>query len=402
VHQVLQQQTAAHRGGRLSLAQIAAQIAVARAVEEYGLRRIIGFHGRVERSRLFTETLSRTAAGLTGVPVEALHIEAGTSADTRVRALERLENPGGHRATVLSNVATLTEGVNVPAVDGVIFADPKSSKIAIAQAVGRALRLAPGKERPSVIVLPVYLAPDESPERALASSDFRHVWAVLTALRDFDERLDTRLVTASQNLGEREVTGDGTVKLPDAIDLLGSGVTGHKLRDALHIHILNHTTEPWHIRYGRLRAHMQRTGRVPKNSYVTPQGDPLGRFAAAQKTAFTRGLLPPERAALLEALPGWVWARPQVRYPDFDQQELDTLVVDWFKQSRDRRLDEDTKHQRKLAIARRCRELIPGFKYSLSQQRARVNNALMEMQVYLGRVEAWERRVAQEKNADSG
>ncbi|ONK13250.1 DEAD/DEAH box helicase [Streptomyces sp. MP131-18] len=402
VHQVLQQQTAASRGDRLSLAQIAAQIAVARAVEEYGLRRIIGFHGRVERSRLFTETLSRTAAGLTGVPVEALHIDAGTPAEKRLRALERLENPGRDGATVLSNVATLTEGVNVPAVDGVIFADPKTSKIAIAQAVGRALRLAPGKERPSVIVLPVYLSPDESPEQALASSDFRHVWAVLSALRDFDERLDTRLVAASQKLGERDVTGDGNVNLPDAIDLLGSGVTGHKLRDALHIHILNHTTEPWHIRYGRLRAHMRRTGRVPKNSYVTPRGDPLGRFAAAQKMAFTKGLLARERAALLEALPGWAWARPQVRYPEVDQQELDTLVLDWFKHSRDHRLDEDTRHQRKLAIARQCRKLIPGFKYSISKQRQRVNNALMEMQVYLDRVEARERRAAQERNADSG
>jgi predicted helicase len=64
---------------------------------------------------------------------------------------------------VLINARCLTEGVDVPAIDGVAFVDPRSSCVDSVQAVGRELRTAPGKTVGTVL-LPVYLSADDDPE----------------------------------------------------------------------------------------------------------------------------------------------------------------------------------------------------------------------------------------------
>ncbi|MDJ0463069.1 DEAD/DEAH box helicase [Streptomyces sp. H27-C3] len=381
VHQVLLEQTSLPRGDELTTSQVAAQIAVARAVEEYGLRRIIAFHGRRERSRVFTNTLGSTASTVTRVPIEALHVDGTSNPSERRAVLAKLANPDEGGATVLSNIQVLTEGVDVPSVDSVVFADPKTSKIAIAQAVGRALRLHPGKDKPSVIVLPVYLAPGESPETVLEGSDFRHVWAVLSSLRDFDERMDSSFSQARMEFGEQEFTGqDRSVSLPSAIEILGEdGVLQSKLHEALKLHILTNTTESWLDRYGKLKAYLEFTGDVPKNSYVTPQGDALGSFAASQKTNYKKGVLLPSRAELLEKLPGWNWGKRQERYPEIDEPALMELVDEFNNVLRDHSVESELRSMRMIKLAYRCERLVPEFKWPPSKYRAFVNNAVGTM-----------------------
>lgn len=77
--------------------------------------------------------------------------------------------------SVLATARILTEGVDVPAVDTVIFGEPRTSAVDIVQAVGRAMRTAPGKTRGRV-VLAVELPPELDEDTALAGSTWRHVW----------------------------------------------------------------------------------------------------------------------------------------------------------------------------------------------------------------------------------
>ncbi|MFI2616610.1 DEAD/DEAH box helicase family protein [Streptomyces sp. NPDC018584] len=381
VHQVLLSQQGMPRQEELTTSQVASQIAVARAIEEYGLRRIIAFHGRRDRSRVFTDTLTNTAAKVTSVPIQALHIDGLSSPPERRAVLDRLANPTEGSATVLSNIQVLTEGVDVPSVDSVVFADPKTSKIAIAQAVGRALRLHPGKDKPSVIVLPVYLAPGESPEAVLAGSDFRHVWAVLSSLRDFDERMDATFTQARMDLGEREFTGkDEAIAWPSTIDILGEEESlQDKLHEALKLHLLTNVTESWLDRYGKLKAYMEFTGDMPKNSYVTPQGDALGNFAASQKTNYKRGTLLPSRVELLEALPGWDWGKRQEKYPAFDNDVFMAKVMEFIDVMRDHSIDTSLRNIRMIKLAYQFHDFLPGFKYPATKYKAAVNNAVMAM-----------------------
>ena len=92
---------------------------------------------------------------------------------------------------MISNARVLTEGVDVPALDAVVFLAPRKSKIDIVQAVGRVMRTCPGKKI-GYIVIPVVVPEGKAvtDTEVLDSSDFDVVWDVVRALRSHDERMD--------------------------------------------------------------------------------------------------------------------------------------------------------------------------------------------------------------------
>jgi predicted helicase len=90
--------------------------------------------------------------------------------------------------------------VDVPALDGVAFVDPKRSEIDIIQAVGRAIRRSEGKET-GTIVIPVFLSDLDDPDEVIGASEFDQVWKVVNALRSHDTALGDVLVELRMNLG---------------------------------------------------------------------------------------------------------------------------------------------------------------------------------------------------------
>jgi len=94
---------------------------------------------------------------------------------------------------ILSNARCLSEGIDVPALDAVLFMSPRNSHVDIVQAVGRAMRKAEGKEY-GYIILPIAVPAGMDPERALDRNEqFEAVWSVLRALRSHDDRLDAKI-----------------------------------------------------------------------------------------------------------------------------------------------------------------------------------------------------------------
>ena len=120
--------------------------------------------------------------------VTAEHIDGTNSAAVRDTKLSWLKN--ANACHILTNVRCLSEGVDVPSLDAVLFLSPRKSKVEIVQAVGRVMRKAAGKKY-GYIIIPVVVPIDKSPEDALESSkDFGTVWDVLNALRAHDSRMD--------------------------------------------------------------------------------------------------------------------------------------------------------------------------------------------------------------------
>ena len=116
--------------------------------------------------------------------------DLGAPAPTR-QASSASESEGASvSCRILSNARCLSEGVDVPALDAVMFLSPRKSQVDIVQSVGRVMRLAPGKQY-GYIILPVAIPSGMSPEDVLSDNDtFRVVWEVLQALRAHDERFD--------------------------------------------------------------------------------------------------------------------------------------------------------------------------------------------------------------------
>ncbi|MDE0115390.1 MAG: helicase-related protein, partial [bacterium] len=120
------------------------------------------------------------------------HVDGKTPAIVRAAQLDRLRaDPEPGRCQVISNARVLTEGVDVPALDAVVFLQPRKSKIDIVQAVGRVMRTYPGKQT-GYIVIPVVVPESKgvTDTEVLDGSDFATVWDVVRALRSHDERMD--------------------------------------------------------------------------------------------------------------------------------------------------------------------------------------------------------------------
>ncbi len=123
------------------------------------------------------------------------HVDGTFNALARADRLEWLDQVQAQdrRCHVLSNVRCLSEGVDVPALDAILFMHPRKSQIEVVQAVGRVMRRSVGKKM-GYVVLPVVIPSTADPSAYLDSSDtFRVVWQVLNAIRSHDERFEAML-----------------------------------------------------------------------------------------------------------------------------------------------------------------------------------------------------------------
>ncbi|WP_235737741.1 DEAD/DEAH box helicase [Nocardioides alcanivorans] len=125
----------------------------------------------------------------TPLKVEARHVDGTMRISERNAHLAWLKsNPSDTTCRILTNAKCLSEGVDVPALDAVLFLTPRGSQVDVVQSVGRVMRKAPGKEL-GYIILPVVVPSGVAPEVALADNErYKVVWQVLQALRSHDER----------------------------------------------------------------------------------------------------------------------------------------------------------------------------------------------------------------------
>ncbi len=176
------------------------------------------------------------------VRIETAHIDGTMSSVKREGKLHWLKTPPANVCRVLNNVRCLSEGVDVPALDAIIFLSSRKSKVEIVQAVGRVMRKAPNKKF-GYIIIPVVVPLEKSPEDALAKSkDFNIVWDVINALRAHDDAMNVE-IERIKNTGEsgkvipgkiRE--GNGSDK-PVQLQLL---LPWDELRDKIYARMVEH------------------------------------------------------------------------------------------------------------------------------------------------------------------
>ncbi len=118
------------------------------------------------------------------------HIDGTMNCKDRLEKLEELNKFQPNTCKVLSNAKCLSEGVDVPALDSIIFFDGKSAMVDIIQAVGRVMRKAKNKKR-GYIILPIALRESEikNLDEAVNNTNFKNIWKVLKALRSHDPSL---------------------------------------------------------------------------------------------------------------------------------------------------------------------------------------------------------------------
>ena len=125
---------------------------------------------------------------------EVKHVDGTMNAPARNELLQWLkEEPEENECRILSNARCLSEGVDVPALDAVMFLTPRKSKVDVVQSVGRVMRKVEGKEY-GYIILPVVVKAGTKPEDALNDNEaYEMVWGVLQALRAHDDQFQNQI-----------------------------------------------------------------------------------------------------------------------------------------------------------------------------------------------------------------
>ena len=134
------------------------------------------------------------------VNVKAKHIDGSMDANTRNELIAWLKQDADdpQECRVLCNVRCLSEGVDVPALDAVLFLSPRNSEVEVVQSVGRVMRTfgkGTDKEKKyGYIIIPVIVPNDVKPEDALNDNErFKVVWTILNALRSHDENFNAHV-----------------------------------------------------------------------------------------------------------------------------------------------------------------------------------------------------------------
>ena len=164
------------------------------------LKRAIGFTDSILHSKMLANTFNHVVndylddASEGSYYVDVRHVDGTLNALQKKEALDWLEaDIPENEARMLSNVRFLTEGIDVPNLDAVVFFSPKKSQVDIVQAVGRIMRKFEGKEY-GYIILPIVLDTNVDPSVALDNNEkYKAVWQVLNALRSTDERFEAEI-----------------------------------------------------------------------------------------------------------------------------------------------------------------------------------------------------------------
>ncbi|MEU3568804.1 Helicase associated domain protein [Kitasatospora sp. NPDC036755] len=184
----------------------ASQVALCKAREDHGIRRAVAFCRSTAQADVFADTLPDTARRLPGNHAEGLwatSIHSHHTRRARRASVERFARPtttpAGRLADldVLSNVRLLTEGVDFPFADAVLFVDPKHSTCDIMQSVGRALRITPGANKCATLIVPVFFSPGQRPENAARGTPYHLLMKVMLALDTYDEHFFHRISLSS-------------------------------------------------------------------------------------------------------------------------------------------------------------------------------------------------------------
>ncbi|MER5881126.1 Helicase associated domain protein [Streptomyces sp. NPDC001910] len=299
---------AGEEGDDGALRTTALHLSVLRAMTEHGLRKVLVYFNLVADARRFARELphtlrllAQTDPGLVPDITPALFFAHGEH--TPAERADTFAAFAAADCAILANSRLIAEGVDIPSVDAIVFADPTRSVVRCAQALGRALRLDVSGKTASLIV-PVYIPPGADSENILGTA-YEPVWAIATALAGHDHRIMERLPDKANRLPRessqviaRRWSFDFTVhpeRIAQAMDLVSFDPRDQPVSRSRRLGLAaaqNYRAEMGHLD-------------VPAD-YTDPTGYRLGTFITTMRDARTAGRLEADWTAELDAL-GMIW-----------------------------------------------------------------------------------------------
>ena len=165
---------------------LAAMVALRKAMKEHPIKHAVSFHGSIQRAELFkahNDTFTQEFPEFGSL--DTFHVSGQTPTGTRSNIIKAFAQAD---RSLVTNARCLTEGVDVPGIDCVLFADPRKSTVDIVQAVGRALRPSERKKL-GYVILPVLHETGATSEQVIDSGAFKEILSTISALAANDDRI---------------------------------------------------------------------------------------------------------------------------------------------------------------------------------------------------------------------
>ncbi|WP_066164708.1 restriction endonuclease [Aliarcobacter cryaerophilus] len=180
---------------------LASTVAIHKAIKKYKIKHTISFHSSIERAKFFqSQEIIFRKSFKEYTDLETFHVSGDTPTAKRKKIINDFANADN---SLITNARCLTEGVDVPNIDCVLFADAKNSTVDIVQAVGRALRLSKDKEFGYVLV-PILIDDENIDIEDIKNKSFQNIIIILRALASSDDRIIDFFDTTEDN--ERNIS----------------------------------------------------------------------------------------------------------------------------------------------------------------------------------------------------
>jgi len=275
---------------------------------------MISFHGRVKKAELFASEIHDAIDLVSDEhrPKGELYTDyvSGMMVSSKRRLkLSKLKTLHDADRGLLTNARCLSEGIDVPSLDGVAFIDPRSSQVDIIQAVGRAirkLRNKPEEKAFGTIVLPVFIEETDDAEKSILSSNFKPIWGILNALKSHDETLSLELGQIRTNLGRQLSSGSASQSIPEKIIFDLPTTIDSSFADSLKTILIENTTDSWDFWFGLFQKYIENTNSLLIDNTFKTEGYALGNWVMAQRQRKKQGSLNQERIEKLNSL-GFIW-----------------------------------------------------------------------------------------------
>jgi len=247
------------KGEDINVKWVAGQISHAQARKKYGITKSISYLSRIAQAEDYASDSPR---GLKNY-VKGLETFAASSNQNSTERENVLKDFREAPYADIANSRCLTEGVDLPSVDMVHFFHPRKSHIDIVQAIGRPMRIAPGKECGYVLVtLYIDQQKGESFEEAVERTSQDGLVDIINAVREHDEDLTALIQQLRRERGEGRPYNPRILK--DKIEVIGPRVRLETLEKSISTIIIDRLSTAFDETYGEFMAFVKKHGRLPQ------------------------------------------------------------------------------------------------------------------------------------------
>ncbi len=303
---------------------VASQIALQQAIEKVNASKIITFHSRVKLAKEFS---SETSHGIKRYlkDFKVMHVNGEQRSNERTDLIRQFKD---FPKSLITNARCLTEGVDVPAVDMVAFIDARHSKVDIAQAIGRAMRIPRGSNKKfGYIVVPLFADTSDlnNLEETIKKEGFDDVAEILNALQEQDEELVDIIRELQEAKGRGEIFNPK--RLSDKVETIGTFVNLLEITKNISLEITNSLGSPWDYWFGLFNNYVLTKQNVRVlQPYKNKQEAYLAYWVRYQRKNKVDGKLTADQICKLNAL-NFLWdAYEDIWYESYQH------LVDFYKE----------------------------------------------------------------------